>query len=632
MDFRTNGPGGTSGERVLRMRLAKPLLAAVKRTGRWRTRRWLVVGTLLAAVSASCVALASGSSVSAPTCATANTLNASSVSGGQGNFEIDAVVEGGTAKKPIDSGGANLTKDGSSPCIDWSTKAKGAGTGTTSDLTSGVLVKPDKKSGAEDDSFGQGTSENNAVPTIVSGSIPPNKSDLQDFGIYRESNATGKFLDLFWSRINSPSGTVDMDFELNKVACEGTAETCANNAPKGTLYVTPTRSKGDRLITYDLANGGTVPTISIYKWNGSEWSEGTEISGPNGEALGSINFSTIESADSAGLGTKDPLTFGEVSASYKGLFSGISGCGTFGSVYLKSRSSNTFTDEMKDFVAPQPVQITNCTTLKTNASNQSTAQTLSKTNTISDTATLSGASSPTGTITFKAYGPFSNATSASEDKCVDSGTGANLAFTSEAQALTGPDAEGNYSATASFVPKSAGRYEWVASFSGDESNGASSTKCGDEHEASLVVETPGITTSLSSSTINVGEKVHDGATLSFTSAFKPSGTVTYTVYTNDTCTEQATTGSGNQIEKQPGGVTVNSDGSVPNSPDVTFQQSGTYYWQAKYGGDQNYNTATSACKSETLVVNKLNSTISTTQSWTPQDTGRIQPVLATVCC
>ena len=56
------------------------------------------------------------------------------------------------------------------------------------------------------------------MPTIVSGSIPPNKSDLEKFGVYRESNATGKFLNLFWSRINSPSGTVDMDFERARIA------------------------------------------------------------------------------------------------------------------------------------------------------------------------------------------------------------------------------------------------------------------------------------------------------------------------------------------------------------------------------------------------------------------------------
>src|SRR5206468_7091641 len=127
-----------------------------------------------------------------------------------------------------------------------------------------------------------------------------------------------------------------MDFELNKLACDGTAATCADNSTNGStpVYVTPKRSVGDRLITYDLANGGTVPTISIFTWSGSEWAKGTEISGSAGEALGSINFSTIGSIDAAGLEEKDPLTFGEASVSYQALFSGVSGCGTFGSVYL----------------------------------------------------------------------------------------------------------------------------------------------------------------------------------------------------------------------------------------------------------------------------------------------------------
>jgi hypothetical protein len=611
-------------------RFARPFSAVRSRLGRGRTRRRLLIGSTLAAAAASAVVagalFAAGSSaVLAPACSTPSTLDASGVEGGQSNFEIDAPIVGGTVKKPVTTAGANLTLDGSSPCLDWTTKAKGAGSGKASDLTSGVIVKEDKKSGAGDDSFGQGTSETNPVPTIVSGSIPPNKSDLQDFGVYRESNASGKFLDLFWSRVNSPSGTVDMDFELNKLACDGTAENCANNGTNSgpATYVTPKRSVGDRLVTYDLANGGTVPTISIYKWNGSGWTEGTVISGSAGEALGSINFSSIASIDAAGLGTKDPFTFGEVSVSYKALFSGLKGCGTFGSVYLKSRSSNTFTDELKDFVAPEAVQITNCTTLSTSSTNQSEAQTLSKSNTIGDTATLSGASSPTGTITFKAYGPFDINSSASGDACVDEGASANLVFTSEAQSLSGPDASGNYTAAASFVPKAAGRYQWVASYSGDPNNAASNTACGDEHEASLVKENPAVSTKLSASAVDVGTKVHDSATLSVSSPFKPSGEVTYSVYTNETCTTLASTGSGGQLDKQPGSVEVNADGTVPDSAEVTFQQPGTYYWQAAYGGDSNYNAAKSECTSETLVVNKLASTISTAQSWFPQDTATI---------
>src|SRR6476660_9619882 len=141
-------------------------MASFKRLARRHVRRWLLMGTTLCAASVIAVVLASGSSaVPTPTCTTANTLNASSVEGGQSNFEIDAPIVGGTVKKPVTTAGANLTLDGASPCLDWTTFASGKGSGTAADLTSGVIVKSDKESGSNDDSFGQGTSENNAVPT-----------------------------------------------------------------------------------------------------------------------------------------------------------------------------------------------------------------------------------------------------------------------------------------------------------------------------------------------------------------------------------------------------------------------------------------------------------------------------------
>jgi hypothetical protein len=56
----------------------------------------------------------------------------------------------------------------------------------------------------------------------VTGSIPPNKSELKVFGVHTEvgtasaANPTGKFLQLLWSRVQNPSGTTNMDFELNQ--------------------------------------------------------------------------------------------------------------------------------------------------------------------------------------------------------------------------------------------------------------------------------------------------------------------------------------------------------------------------------------------------------------------------------
>jgi hypothetical protein len=521
-----------------------------------------------------------------------NTLDATSVFGGFSNFEIDAASSTTVKSKTVSTKGANLALDGVSPCVDWNTVP-----------SSSLLVKPDAPSGSGDDSFTGGTSENSTTPTIASGSIPPNKSDLQDFGIFRESNASGKFLNLFWSRVNAPSGTVDMDFELNKIACDGTAALCSNN---GVGFVTPLRSNGDRLITYDLANGGTVPTISIYTWSGTSssgsWSNGTVISGAAGEALGSINYDPIsDGGTNTNLGAKSALTFGEVSISYKALFghSGSSGCGAFGSVYLKSRSSNTFTDELKDFVAPESVQITNCTTIKTSASNQpsGTAQTVG--GTIGDTATLSNAQSPTNGVVFTAYGPFNPTTAITLDSCV----AANLRYTSPAIALTGPTTGGDYTASVpltgsnAFTPAAAGRYEWIASYAADANNGASTTLCGDSNEQSIVgPATPVLATSASNgvTAAALGVSVTDSATLTGT-ANQPNGSpaggsITFKLYGPadvPTCIDPGTTGANLVFTSTPA-VTVSGDtsGTAVYGP-VSFAPAtaGTYYWVASYSGN-----------------------------------------------
>src|SRR5262249_4649952 len=152
--------------------------------------------------------------------------------------------------------------------------------------------------------------------------------------------------------------TVNMDFELNQKFCDPTATptNCANNGV-GITPETPIRTTGDLLITYDLSNGGTVPTISIHTWNGSAWGPAACISGPGGLAIDSINTSSIAAADSGGIGAQDPLTFGEAAVNFNALFPPGPTCGPFGSAYLKSRSSTSFTAEIKDFVGPERVTI-----------------------------------------------------------------------------------------------------------------------------------------------------------------------------------------------------------------------------------------------------------------------------------
>ncbi|NIR35546.1 MAG: hypothetical protein GWO04_06990, partial [Actinobacteria bacterium] len=69
----------------------------------------------------------------------------------------------------------------------------------------------------------------------------------------------GHWLHLFWTRVQDPSGTTNLDFEFNQSLTPS-----ANG-------VTPVRTVGDLLLTYDLSKGGTVPVISIREWDGGDW-------------------------------------------------------------------------------------------------------------------------------------------------------------------------------------------------------------------------------------------------------------------------------------------------------------------------------------------------------------------------
>src|SRR5439155_23697410 len=62
----------------------------------------------------------------------------------------------------------------------------------------GLNTGVDSPSGSGDNSFGQGTKEDNAPVTVVTGWLPPNKSDLTRFYEASESINNNNFLYLAW--------------------------------------------------------------------------------------------------------------------------------------------------------------------------------------------------------------------------------------------------------------------------------------------------------------------------------------------------------------------------------------------------------------------------------------------------
>lgn len=188
---------------------------------------------------------------------------------------------------------------------------------------------------------------------------------------------------------------------------------------------------------------------------------------------------------------------------------------------------------------------------------------------VTDTAALAGTDAwvATGMVTYTVY---------SDPECTTE------VYTEPPVSISTP---GTLPASAPVTLTSPGTYYWQVAYGGDDlGNAPSVSPCGQNGEVETVTMAPTtVAQSLSgdgqsSTTITVpgGTTVTDTATLSGPDAVRATGTVTYTVYSDPSCTDPV----GGQAEFVTPGGTVS-----PAS--VTLTIAGTYYWQVSYSGDAN---------------------------------------------
>lgn len=205
---------------------------------------------------------------------------------------------------------------------------------------------------------------------------------------------------------------------------------------------------------------------------------------------------------------------------------------------------------------------------------------------VSDAATLSG-NAPldgTGSVTFTLYGP-------NDEEC--SGT---PAYSHTVSGMTG-----TVTNSGGFTTLLAGKYEWVASFSGDSHNVAAHSVCGSE-PVTIDKASPSVATTPSGGG-TVGVVISDTATVSGGSG--PTGTVTFNLYgVNDTA-----------CALPPVFTDIASlSGSKAASKPYTTAAAGTFSWIASYSGDTNNLAASGTCSQEQVTVTKATMSIVTTAS------------------
>jgi hypothetical protein len=445
--------------------------------------------------------------------------------------------------------------------LDWNCLPSGG-----IDLHQGI----DGITGQNDNSFGQGTKENDSNVTLVAGGIPKNKSDLTRFyegsqviSGYPAPNTSHVLLYLAWERSNV-LGSANMDFEINK-----TGTPCLDSPPPFPVNCTINRSLNDILVTYDFTGGGSNPNIGLRTWDGSSWVT----------AASTVSESAVNSGDvtdthlPAGSQTVPANEFGEVAIDLTA--SGLAtGCGfSNATTFLKSRSSAQFNSEIKDFVAPVSTPIAPCApTITTLLS----ASSVSIGTPVHDSATISGATSDAGgTVYYRYYSTLA-------------------ACQADTNPPTGGTSAGMKTVTNGVVPdsdpvtfNSAGTFYWAAFYSGDTKNSAARSDCSTE----VLVVNPNIT-ALSTAPNLIP---NDDATLSGATS-NAGGTITFNLFSPSDATCAGTPAYTLQVN-----VSGNGTYSTTNT---TFVASalGTWRWQVIYSGDANNVGSTSACGVEQFTI------------------------------
>jgi hypothetical protein len=166
------------------------------------------------------------------------------------------------------------------------------------------------------------------------------------------------------------------------------------------------------------------------------------------------------------------------------------------------------------------------------------------------------------------------------------GAGTTFANPSPAEPVTSlgtspASASGFYST--SWTPPAPGSYYWTAHYSGDSNYNPNTSACGDPNEL--------VTIGKATPTLNTIMFLGDIANVS--QGFNPTGTITFKLFNNATCTATPVY----ELDNVPMSSLTASTLADLNAhlSEVELANGGTYSWQVSYNGDANNNSVTAGC-------------------------------------
>ncbi len=466
-----------------------------------------------------------------------------------------------------------------------------------------------------------GVIHNDALPTLDTTNPNP-QVDLRRAWLdtERDTSTNHDWLYFAWERDNNTgSGFIGYEFMQDPAPAGCAYDTATDAQLIAACNPWANRKAGDFMILWDQQGGSK--DLYLRTWSGTA---------PN-LTLGAPTL--LNAAVSQAAYSPDGFR-GEAAVDLTAtIFGGSTACKTFANTIPSTVTGNSDTADYKDTILETTPPITNCgstteTTPKDGAGDAIPEGGLSIGTgvvAVRDSATVSltgGTATPAGSVSFSLC-------KVDAPGLCDSPGGTSIGSTP----LSGTAYPVTVLSPTAYVT-SAGRYCWRATFSGDSANGIPGSSDSRVSECFVVNPvTPGLATTAGPDT-NLGGTVSDSATLTGTATQPASpvinttgtggapagGTITFKLYGPDNCTTLA-------YESATVAVSGNGTYNTPN-PQFAPVAAGTYYWVAVYSGSSpntNGTTHNAACgdADEDVVVKTVNSSMTTAQTWVPNDSATI---------
>ena len=355
-----------------------------------------------------------------------------------------------------------------------------------------------------------------------------------------------------------------------------------NNAPSTGACEPLTVSKAASSTVTTVKNGSTSVTNNVPL--DSTITDSASVAGTGaGTPTGSVTFTFFITGTCTGTSTAGSAivldNFGTATSAAQTLPN--AGHYSFQAVYSGDTNYNTSTGSCEPFTVG--TGLANVVTNVQFDSNPITTVPLGSTVNDRAVVTGSGTATPTGTVSFTFF---------TNGICTGTSTAAGTAIAlSSGVALSTNQG-----------PLDAGSYSFQATYNGDTNYSGTTTGACEPFDVSKADSSTVTTIKQGESTVvavDAQSTVTDTAAVTGTGVIAPTGSVSFTFFTNTACT-------GTGTDAGTGALAPGSASSNPQGP----LAAGNYAFQATYSGDSNYNGSTGTC--EPLVVNRVASKTVTT--------------------